>query len=93
MTAPDPRWLKRAKLIAEELARVLSTEPAVGSSGALAPVLVAFQGRSDALPFLRTVPTGTSCAELERLAAAYCATHPPPREDGGESEDDHAPAV
>jgi hypothetical protein len=76
MTHPDPAFLDRARLITAELFRVLSNEPSMGPSFALAPVLVAFAGRADALDFLRTVPTGTSRAELERLGAAYCAAHP-----------------
>jgi hypothetical protein len=81
MTDDDPRWRSRARSIAEELYRVLCTEPSMGSSGALEPVLVPFAGRPEALTFLRTVPTGTSRVDLERLAAAYCAAHPVPLED------------
>lgn len=76
MTDNDPAFLARARLITDELFRVLGDEPSMGQSGALEPVLVPFAERSDALEFLRTVPTGTSRAELERLGAAYCATHP-----------------
>jgi len=75
MMDDDPRWL-RARLLTAELFRVLCNEPPMGSSGALEPVLVPFAGRPDALEFIRTVPTGTSRVELERLAAAYCAAHP-----------------
>ncbi len=71
----DPA-LQAFRLLVDELHRVLCNEPPMGSSGALQPVLVPFAGRSDALEFLRTVPTGTSRAELERLAAVYCAAHP-----------------
>jgi hypothetical protein len=53
----------------------------MGPSGELVPVLVAFAGRADALEFLRTVPTGTSRSELERLGYAYCAAHPLPDAD------------
>ena len=81
MTDNDPAFLVRARLVTEELFRVLCNEPSMGQSGALEPVLVPFAGRPDALEFLRTVPTGTSRVELERLGAAYCATHPPPRAD------------
>lgn len=87
MTGKDARWLSQARLITEQLYRVLCNEPSMGSSGALEPVLVAFAGRPDALPFLRTVPTGTSRAELERLAAAYCAAHPRPTMDEGDDSD------
>ena len=79
MTDDDPQWILRARAIVEELDRVLCDEPAMESSGALEPVLVPFAGRPDALTFLRTVPTGTSRAEMERLAA-YCAAHPVPLE-------------
>jgi hypothetical protein len=65
-----------AAAIAEELFRVLSNEPSGEGSGALEPVLVPFATRPDALAFLRTVPTGTSRVELERLAAVYCAANP-----------------
>src|SRR4051812_15790146 len=75
----------QARALSEELFRVLCDEPAVGASGALEPVLVPFTGRSDALTFIRTVPTGTSRAELERLAAAYCASHPDSTLDEGPS--------
>jgi len=78
MNDNDPAVLIRARMITEELFRVLCDEPSAGQSGALEPVLVPFAGRSDALEFLRTVPTGTSRAELERLGAIYCAAHPPP---------------
>jgi hypothetical protein len=78
MTDDDPQWRLRARSIAEELNRVLCSEPPMASSGALEPVLVPFAGRPDALTFLRTVPSGTSRLELERLAAAYCAAHPVP---------------
>ena len=78
MTDTDPAFVARARSITEELLRVLCNEPATGSSGELGPVLVVFSGRTDALEFLRTVPTGTSRAELERLGAAYCAVHPAP---------------
>lgn len=81
MTHPDPAPLDRFRLVTEELFRVLTNEPSMGQSGALTPVLVSFAGRSDALEFLRTVPTGTSRAELERLGAAYCAAHPLPDPD------------
>jgi len=82
MTDNDPAVLARARLITEELFRVLCDEPSMGQSGALEPVLVPFVGRSDALEFLRTVPTGTSRAELERLGATYCVAHPlPPADD------------
>jgi len=81
MTENDPAYLTRARLITEELFRVLRDEPSMGRSGALEPVLVPFTNRTDALEFLRTVPTGTSRAELERLGAAYCAAHPLPRAD------------
>ena len=81
MTHPDPAFLERARLISEELFRLLSSEPAAKGSGELTPVLVAFAGRGDALEFLRTVPTGTSRAELERLGAVYCAAHPLPDSD------------
>ena len=79
MTDNDPAFLARARSITEELFRVLCDEPSMGQSGALEPVLVPFAGRSDALEFLRTVPTGTNRAELERLGAAYCVAHPLPR--------------
>jgi hypothetical protein len=78
MSGGDPDFYLRARAISEELARVLSNEPATRGSGALEPVLVSFAGRPDALEFLRTIPTGTSRAELERLGAAYCAAHPAP---------------
>jgi hypothetical protein len=79
MTDED-RSLADAPAIAEELFRVLSNEPATGSSGELQPVLACLAGRPDALAFLRTVPTGTSLIELERLGAIYCAAKPfPPR--------------
>jgi hypothetical protein len=81
MTENNPAYLMRARSIAEELFRVLCDEPPIRQSGALEPVLVAFANRTDALEFLRTVPTGTSRAELERLGAAYCAAHPLPRGD------------
>ena len=81
MAENDPVFLTRARLITEELFRVLRDEPSMGRSGALEPVLVPFANRTDALEFLRTVPTGTSRAELERLGAAYCAAHPLPRAD------------
>ena len=81
MTNNDPAFLARARLITEELFRVLCDEPSMGREGALEPVLVPFAGRSDALEFLRTVPTGTSRAELERLGVVYCAAHPLPRAD------------
>ena len=81
MTDNDPAFLARARSITEELFRVLCDEPSMGQSGALEPVLVPFAGRSDALEFLRTVPTRTTRAELERLGAAYCAAHPLPRAD------------
>jgi hypothetical protein len=81
MTDNDPAFLVRARLVTEELFRVLCNEPSMGQSGALEPVLVPFAGRPDALEFLRTVPTGTSRAELERLGAAHCAAHPLPRAD------------
>jgi hypothetical protein len=74
----DPAFIARARLVSEELFRVLCDEPPMRQSGALAPVLVPFADRPDALEFLRTVPTGISRAELERLAAAYCAAHPLP---------------
>jgi hypothetical protein len=75
---PDDDFILRARVVSEELFRVLCNEPAGEGSGELAPVLVSFAGRIDALTFLRTVPTGTSRAELERLAEAYCAAHPMP---------------
>jgi len=81
MTYDDPEFLLRARLTSEELFRVLCNEPSMGSSGALEPVLVSFAGRSDALEFLRTVPTGISRAQLERLGAVYCAEHPLPSTD------------
>jgi hypothetical protein len=81
MTDDDPRWHLRARSIAEELYRVLCNEPPMRSSGALEPVLVPFVGLPDALRFLRTVPTGASRVELERLAAAYCVAHPVPLPD------------
>ena len=81
MTNNDPAFLAQARLITEELFRVLCDEPSMGQSGALEPVLVPFAHRDDALEFLRTVPAGTSRAELERLGAAYCAAHPLPRAD------------
>ena len=75
----DPEFLARARLITDELFRVLCDERPMGQSGALEPVLVPFAARSDALEFLRTVPTGTSRVELERLGAAYCAANPSAR--------------
>jgi hypothetical protein len=81
MTDNDPAFLARARLITDELFRVLCDEPSTGQSGALEPVLVPFVGRPDALEFLLTVRTGTSRTELERLGAAYCAAHPLPRTD------------
>ena len=51
------------------------------ASQALQNRSVPFAGRSDALEFLRTVPTGTNRAELERLGTAYCVAHPLPRAD------------
>jgi hypothetical protein len=81
MTNNDLAFLERARLITEELFRVLCDEPSMGQSGALEPVLVPFANRADALEFLRTVPTGTSRAELERLGAAHCVAHPLPRAD------------
>ena len=79
--------LAEARAIHEELDRVLSNEPSMGSSGALAPVLVPFAGRPDALAFLRTVPAGINRAELEHLAALYCAAHPTPPTTQGEGHD------
>ena len=79
--------LAQARAIHEELDRVLSNEPSMGSSGALVPVLVPFAGRPDALAFLRTVPTGTSRAELEHLAALYCTAHPSPPTTQSEDHD------
>ena len=35
MTHPDPAFLNRARLMTEELFRVLSNEPSMGPSGAL----------------------------------------------------------
>ena len=81
MTLPDPAFLARARMLKDELFRVLCDEPPMGQSVALEPVLLCFAGRPDALEFLRTVPTGTSRAELERLGAAYCAAHPLPATD------------
>jgi hypothetical protein len=78
MSGGDPDFRLRARAVSEELFRVLSNEPATRGSAALEPVLVSFAGRPDALEFLRTVPTGTSRADLERLGAAYCAAHPAP---------------
>lgn len=73
MTRPDPAFLVQARLLKEELFRVLCDEPPMGQSLALKPVPGSFVGRPDALEFLRGVPTGTSLAELERLGSAYCA--------------------
>ena len=78
MTDTDPAFIARARLVSEELFRVLCNERPTRRSGALEPVLVPFAGRPDALEFLRTAPTGISRAELERLGAAYCAAHPLP---------------
>ena len=77
----DQGFERRARAISTELYRVLGDEPPTGSSGALAPLLVPFAGRPDALTFLRTVPTGTSRVTLEQLAALYCAAHPTPTPD------------
>lgn len=84
----DMDFSLRARALSEELFRVLCNEPATRGSGALEPVLVPFAGRSDALEFLFTVPTGTSRAELERLAAAYCVAHPVPPADEGDGSND-----
>jgi hypothetical protein len=81
MMENDPAFIVRARLVSEELFRVLCNEPAMRQAGALEPVLLPFAGRPDALEFLRTVPTGISRVELERLGAAYCATHPLPVRD------------
>ena len=81
MTHDDPAFRLQARLVNEELFRVLCNEPPMGSSGALEPVLLPFVGRSDALEFLRTVPAGISREELDRLGAAYCAAHPLSRAD------------
>ena len=82
MTHPDPALADRARLMTEELFRVLSDELSMEPSGELAPILIAFANRTDALEFLRTVPAGASRAELDRLGAAYCAAHPAPHRDG-----------
>lgn len=74
----EDRFHPDAPAIAEELFRVLSNEPAVRSSGELAPILTSFAGRPDTLAFLRSVPTGTRLVDLERLGSMYCATHPLP---------------
>jgi len=78
MTDNDPAFLARARQITDELFRVLCDEPSMRQSGALEPVLLPFAGRSDALEFLRTVPSGTSRVELERSAVARLVSASPP---------------
>ena len=58
--------------LVRELQRVFGDDPNVRGHFLLLPLI----GPSDALAFLRTVPSGTPFEQLPPLASAYRAAHP-----------------